>query len=80
MMSCKKTAELVSASFDRKLRFMERMSLWMHLMMCRMCGGFAKDLDGIRVIAKHSGELNSDLHLSDTARQRLQRLIDEHQG
>ncbi|WP_425289856.1 zf-HC2 domain-containing protein [Stieleria varia] len=48
MRSCKEISKLVSSSLDRKLSFRDRIEVWMHLKMCRLCGAFWRDLRRLR--------------------------------
>jgi len=42
MLNCKEATEMVIRQQTEKLGLMERMNLWMHLSMCRLCSLFAK--------------------------------------
>jgi hypothetical protein len=42
MLSCKKTAQLVSQGMDRRLGFWERVALRLHLAICDGCTNFKK--------------------------------------
>ena len=42
--SCTETARLLSESLDRRLSLRERISLRIHMMMCRMCHVYARQL------------------------------------
>jgi hypothetical protein len=44
MKTCKDISELLSESMDRQLIWCERLTLWVHLSMCRRCSGFQKNL------------------------------------
>lgn len=48
MLDCKHTSQLVSRSLDKKLTFRERLAVKMHLMMCKYCRRFEKQLHAIR--------------------------------
>lgn len=48
MMKCKQAAELMSEAQDRKLSRRERLALRFHLMMCRGCNNYNKQLAFIR--------------------------------
>jgi hypothetical protein len=41
MLNCKEATEMVIRQQTEKLGLMERMNLWMHLSMCRLCNLFA---------------------------------------
>jgi len=55
VLHCDKVSKFVSESMDRDLSFTERMSVRVHLLMCRHCARFAKQLEHMRsVIRKES--------------------------
>ena len=54
MLSCKEITELVSKSLDTKVPFMKRMELKMHLMMCRLCNRYAKQIRSLHNVIKHN--------------------------
>ena len=81
MLSCKEVSKLVSEALDRKLSLWQRINLWMHLSMCRLCWGYRKDLlhiyDQTRQHA-HDTEADVDIptaRLSDESRDRMKRLL-----
>ena len=52
MLSCKEVSRLVSESLDRKRPFWKRVSVWIHLSLCRLCRGFRNDLLKLRDTAR----------------------------
>lgn len=48
MLDCKQNTELLSQSYDRPITLRERLAMHMHLMMCRGCRNFEKQLVFIR--------------------------------
>ena len=44
MLSCREISKLVSEALDRDLPWWQRLNLWLHLGMCRLCRGFRRDL------------------------------------
>ncbi|MBI5891681.1 MAG: zf-HC2 domain-containing protein [Nitrosomonadales bacterium] len=52
MLDCKHNAELLSQSYDRPITLRERMAMRMHLMMCKGCRNFEKQLAFIRKVAR----------------------------
>ncbi len=82
-MSCKEVSRLLSESMERKLSFWERMGLWFHLSMCKLCKGFSKDLQQLREAARRHAEdvenddaADSDAVLSSEARERMKRVLE----
>ncbi len=77
MLRCQEVARLVSESTERKLSLRQRLQVWMHLAMCRLCAGFARQLRLLRRAAQeHPERLASDPDepsptLSQEARQRI---------
>jgi hypothetical protein len=77
MLRCRDISKLVSESMERKLSFRERVQLAMHLAMCRLCAGFARQIRLLRTAARQDAEriavTNSDreTRLSPEARQRI---------
>lgn len=45
MRNCRETTELLSLAQDKKLGFLDRMGLRMHLAMCGGCSNFARRLE-----------------------------------
>ncbi len=84
MMSCKEVSRLLSESMERKLSFWERIGLWFHLSMCKLCKGFSKDLQQLREAARRHAEDvendtgDSDAVLSSEARERMKRALESH--
>ncbi len=84
MMSCKEVSRLLSESMERKLSFWERIGLWFHLSMCKLCNGFSKDLQQLREAARRHAEDvendtgDSDAVLSSEARERMKRRLESH--
>ena len=52
MLTCKEASRLASESLDRKLTWRQQIKLWMHLAICRLCFGFAKDIRQLRDAAR----------------------------
>lgn len=80
MPSCQEVSRLVSESMERRLPLRQRIGLWMHLTMCRLCKGFARQLRVIRSAAKQHGEAEADTSLKEKtltndARERMRRAI-----
>ena len=54
MLSCKEATRLVSEGLDRELPFWQRLGLRLHVVMCRGCSRFARQITALnRVIADH---------------------------
>lgn len=81
MLTCKEASRLASESLDRKLTWRQRIKLWMHLAMCRLCFGFAKDIRQLRDAAQlraADAEMEAaqpEVKLSAEARARMKRAL-----
>jgi predicted anti-sigma-YlaC factor YlaD len=76
MLSCEEVTRLVSESLDRELSFRQRVSTKIHLMMCRLCSRYSKQLAGLREAFRlHAmGEDDIEIYpasLSSEARERI---------
>ncbi len=49
--NCREASRLLSASGERSLTFMEKVALGLHLVACRMCRDFDRQLKFMRVAA-----------------------------
>ena len=82
MPNCKEVTRLVSESMEHTLSFRKRVSLWMHLSMCKLCGGFKKELQMIQDAARqHAESIEKDAtpgesSLPNDARERIRRALD----
>lgn len=52
MLNCKENSELLSQALDRPVTLRERLAMRLHLMMCRGCRNFEKQLAFIRKAAR----------------------------
>ena len=56
MLSCKEATRLVSEGLDRELPFWRRMSLRLHVAMCRGCSRYTRQITTLdRIISDHYG-------------------------
>jgi len=57
MLSCKEATQLVSEGLDRELPLWQRLGLRLHVVMCRGCSRFARQITALnRVVADHYGD------------------------
>ncbi|QDV66509.1 hypothetical protein Poly24_01950 [Rosistilla carotiformis] len=81
MFSCKEITKLVSDSLETKLTLRQRVELWMHLRICRLCAAFRRDVDSLHHrTQQHAAEFDNDpsiaqAKLSPEARQRIKQAI-----
>jgi predicted anti-sigma-YlaC factor YlaD len=52
MLNCKENSELLSQALDRTVTLRERLAMRLHLMMCRGCRNFEKQLTFLRRAAQ----------------------------
>jgi len=80
LFNCKKVSRLVSESMDRDIGTMHRLGLRFHLMMCRYCARYARQLRLIRKkIRSAVTEKDAPAHtLPEETKKRLQDLIKHH--
>jgi hypothetical protein len=52
MLSCKEATHLLSEGQDRKLNLSERLQLDMHLVICKGCCNYRKQVDFLRAACK----------------------------
>lgn len=82
MYSCKQVSQIVSESLDKKLPFLTRVQLWMHLGMCGLCARFRKNMIRVDQSAKNYAkdlerDVNSDgPELSEESRERLKSALE----
>lgn len=79
---CSDISRLVSDSMDRKLSFYQRLGIRIHLMMCRYCARYRKQLFFLRKAIRFHSETAVDekpsTNLSDESRNRIKRAIQNH--
>jgi hypothetical protein len=81
MLTCKEAAQLLSDSLDRKLPLSQRISLRIHLLMCKLCPRFQKQLqflkDSLNQYQREAGAENLFIavSLSEDARGRIRRAL-----
>jgi hypothetical protein len=76
--SCKEATRLQSAALDRKLTVRERLGLGVHLLVCKWCRCYGKQIKFLRLAAKeHSqdGRNPSPQALSSEARERIRVML-----
>jgi hypothetical protein len=81
MLRCREITKLVSESMERELPLRQRLQVWMHLAMCRLCAGFARQLRCLRRAARENPErlaadpAEPEPALSREARERIKRAL-----
>ena len=79
MFNCKDVSLKVSESLDRKLPLSQRMMIRFHMMMCRYCARFQKQLLLVRQMARYAQPMEStsedSVKLPEDARARLKQTL-----
>ncbi len=77
---------MVSESMERQLPLRERIHVWMHLMMCRLCSGFARQIRFLsRAVHENPDRLGPDENteeakLPEAARARIKDALRHDKG
>ena len=76
--SCKEAIRLQSAALDRKLTLLERFGLRFHLVLCKWCRSYGRQITFLRSAAREPAQ--DDRHppqqaLSSEARERIKRML-----
>jgi len=84
MCHCDEVTRRVSESMDRKLPMGQRILVRMHLMMCRYCSRFRRQLQAIRNAARLDDfsfePFDADDTLSENARSRIKQAVKHAAG
>jgi len=81
--SCKQAARLVSMSFERKLSLREWVVMRLHLMTCKTCTFYGRQIKALRTIFNCHEEVLSntpasdDEKLTDQAKQRIKKTLND---
>jgi hypothetical protein len=77
MLNCREATHLSSEAEDRQLTFRETISLRMHLVMCKLCRRYARQLRFLRLVAAQlAARPQTESGLSQTARERIRREVE----
>lgn len=79
MFNCRQIARLVSESMDRKLSPGRRLGVRFHLLMCRHCARYKKQLHLMRrlIRSRASDAKYSSITMDEQAKERLRQLINK---
>lgn len=78
MISCEEAAKLISQSLDRPLPVRQRIGLRLHLLMCRVCPRFLRQMRVLRKTARRYPEkieTDETRELSEEAREKIRRKL-----
>jgi len=81
MNSCKEVSELVTQAHDRKLTLKERLTVRMHLLVCKMCCHYQQQIKFLSAASRRflHREGTDRLHLPNEARARIQQTLEQSQ-
>jgi hypothetical protein len=74
MLRCPRASELISQGLDRRLWWVERLRLALHLLGCRSCARFGR---AARWLHRELPRAEADDRLSPAARERLRRALSD---
>lgn len=77
MVNCRQATLLMAKKEEKKISVSERIKLFIHSAMCAFCKKFQKQ---VHHIVKESREIRSSEVLPEIAKERIERLISEHNG
>lgn len=78
MLSCREITELVSIRLENEnMTWYQKMEVTVHLMMCKRCHRYAKQLHFLQTAFKSATEKATNLFLSDDARKRIKQKLNE---
>jgi len=77
MLNCKQASQLASRAQDDELQFWERMTLKLHLLLCRSCAHFTQQLNILRK-ASHDAHIHHHLHLTTEAKQQILKTLKQN--
>jgi anti-sigma factor ChrR (cupin superfamily) len=77
MISCREATYLMAKKEEGKLSFAGRIKLSIHTSMCSMCRKFEKQTSQI---GKESRHVHAEDHLPAFAKEKIERMLDEHSG
>jgi len=79
MYNCREVTQMISESLDRNLPFHQRIGIRMHLLMCKLCSRYRRQLlllrETIRLEVAKSEDIESATALPPGARERIKRSI-----
>ena len=75
--SCDETSHLISQALDENISLIQKLRIRMHLMFCKYCRNFMKQMSLIRAIMKRQAvdeksDKVGEVSLSDQARKRIE--------
>jgi hypothetical protein len=75
MFRCREVSRKVSQSMDTPLPLHQRIAIRIHLMMCRYCARFRRQILALRKISRHIGDPPSGEMLSPAAKTQIKQTL-----
>ena len=82
MLTCKQASQFISASLDRPLTLRERLTLKLHLLICKYCKRFSQQVSAMRVALRtmvSSIENDNSITMPSLAKDRITALVEKNQ-
>ncbi|MGZ8269557.1 MAG: zf-HC2 domain-containing protein [Methylophilus sp.] len=79
LLNCKQTSQLVSQSLDRRLTWKERLAVRLHLLICKYCARFNRQLLAMRAGLKRLSqaiEQDTNIQLPSDAKARIAKALE----
>jgi hypothetical protein len=79
LLNCKQTSQLVSQSLDRRLTWKERLAVRLHLLICKYCARFNRQLLAMRAGLKRASQAIEDdtnIQLPSDAKARIAKALE----
>lgn len=76
MLHCDKVSKFVSESMDRDLSLVEKVGVRVHLLMCRHCARFARQLELVRNSIRKESNNYPQLKLDEDAKKKMKKRLD----
>lgn len=80
MLNCKEITELASRRFDSQISWYSKIELSVHFLICRNCRRYAKQLAFLQQAFIKAETQTKKVVLSDAARQRIKKKLEENQA
>ena len=77
MLHCDKVTKHVSDSMDRDLSLWQRLGVRMHLLMCKHCAQFAKQLQLIRKMSRKGVDDYPQEQLDESVKNNIKKLLED---
>ncbi len=81
VLSCREVTRLVSASYEERLSWPERLGVRVHLLLCRFCRRFVQQMRFLHAACRRFQQAlqeDDSVHLSEAARLRIRDTLSRH--